>query len=76
MPPDALDAAVAAWADAIADAGPRAIRLQKELIREWEAMPVSDAIQAGIRSIARAYETDEPKRLIGETIERLRTRKR
>jgi enoyl-CoA hydratase len=69
-----LDAAVALWVDAIVQAGPRAIRLQKELIREWEAMPVNDAIQAGIRSLARAYETDEPTRLIGATIARLRGR--
>lgn len=72
VPPAALDAAVAHWADAIADAGPRAIRLQKELIREWEAMPVNDGIQAGIGSLARAYETDEPTRLIGATLARLR----
>ena len=70
-----LDAAVAHWVDAIVDAGPRAIRLQKELIREWEAMPVNDAIQAGIRSLVRAYETDEPTRLIGATIARLRAPK-
>jgi len=74
--PADLDAAVETWVHSIVEAGPRAIRLQKELIREWEAMPVSDAIQAGIRSIARAYETDEPTRLIGETIERLKSRKR
>ena len=72
--PSELDAAVAHWVDAIVQAGPRAIRLQKELIREWEAMPVNDAIQAGIRSLARAYETDEPTRLIGATIARLRGR--
>ena len=72
--PADLDAAVAHWVDAIVAAGPRAIRLQKELIREWEAMPVNDGIQAGIRSLVRAYETDEPTRLIGATIARLRTR--
>ena len=72
--PSELDAAVAHWVDAIVQAGPRAIRLQKELIRDWEAMPVNDAIQAGIRSLARAYETDEPTRLIGATIARLRGR--
>ena len=74
--PADLDAAVEAWVSSIVESGPRAIRLQKDLIREWEAMPVSDAIQAGIRSIARAYETDEPTRMIGETIARLKARKK
>ncbi len=74
VPPAELDAAVEAWASAIVAAGPRAIRLQKELIRDWEAMPVTDGVQAGIRSLARAYETDEPTRLIGETVARLRGR--
>ncbi len=69
-----LDTAVAHWVDAILEAGPRAIRLQKELIREWETMSVADGIQAGIRNFARAYETDEPSRLIGETVARLRRR--
>jgi enoyl-CoA hydratase len=74
--PDSLDAAVAEWANLIVEAGPRAIRLQKELIREWEAMPVSDAIQAGIRSITRAYETDEPRRYVGAAMAALRARRK
>ena len=74
--PAQLDAAVEAWVGSIVESGPRAIRLQKELIREWEAMPVSDAIQAGIRSIAKAFETDEPTRMIAETVTRLRERRK
>jgi enoyl-CoA hydratase len=74
VPPVALDPAVEEWVAAIVEAGPRAIRLQKELIREWEAMPVSDAIQAGIRMMGRAYETDEPRRMVGAARERLRMR--
>jgi len=74
VPAAELDAAVGQWVDAIVEAGPRAIRLQKELIREWEAMPVNDGIQAGIRSLARAYETDEPTRLIGAILARLRSK--
>jgi len=75
VPAEALDDAVEGWVGPILEGGPRAIRLQKELIREWEAMPVGEAIQAGIRNFARALETDEPKRMIAETLERLARRK-
>lgn len=73
--PAELDAAVETWVRAIVESGPRAIRLQKELIREWEAMPMGDAIQAGIRMMGRAYETDEPHRMVGAARARLRERK-
>jgi enoyl-CoA hydratase/carnithine racemase len=75
VPPARLDAAVEACVAGIVGSGPRAIRLQKALIREWEAMPVSDAIRAGIRSITQAYETDEPNRLVAEAIAALRQRR-
>ena len=73
--PEALDGALAGWVGSIVESGPKAIRLQKELIREWEAMPVNDAIEAGIRCMYRAYQSDEPARMVGEAIERLRARK-
>jgi enoyl-CoA hydratase len=76
VPAAMLDAAVEEWVAAIVESGPRAIRLQKELIREWEALPVNDAIQAGIRMMGRAYETDEPHRMVGEARARLRARKK
>ena len=60
----------------IAAAGPKAIRLQKELIREWEAMPVSDAVNAGIRCMYRAYQSEEPTRMVNQAIQRLKARKR
>ena len=71
-----LDAALGRWVDSIVESGPKAIRLQKELIREWEAMPVSDGIEAGIRCISRAYQSDEPTRMVGAAIQRLNARKR
>ncbi len=55
-----LDAACDEWVQAILRAGPNAIRLQKELIREWENLPIEQAITAGIDAFRRAYETDEP----------------
>lgn len=75
VPAHELDEAVEAWVAAIVESGPRAIRLQKELVRHWEALPVNDAIQEGIRNFARAFETDEPKRMTGEVVERLRRRR-
>ena len=75
VPAGELDAALGVWVNSIVESGPKAIRLQKELVREWEAMPVNDAIEAGIRCISRAYETDEPVRMVGAAIERLKARK-
>jgi enoyl-CoA hydratase len=62
VPAQSLNAAVEGWISSIQQAGPRAIRLQKALIRRWEDLPLSQAIQAGIDSFATAWETDEPSR--------------
>ena len=75
VPAAGLDAALERWVGSIVESGPKAIRLQKELIREWEAMPVNDGIEAGIRCIARAYQSDEPTRMVGEAIQRLKARR-
>jgi enoyl-CoA hydratase len=62
VPAADLDAAVDHRLSAILAAGPRAIRLQKALIRQWESLPLADAITAGIETFAAAFETDEPAR--------------
>jgi enoyl-CoA hydratase/carnithine racemase len=62
----ALDEAVEVWVSSILKAGPRAIRLQKRLIRRWEDLPLSDAIRAGVDAFAAAWETDEPRRMMQE----------
>jgi enoyl-CoA hydratase/carnithine racemase len=59
-----LDAAVERWVSAICAAGPRAIRLQKALVREWERLPIAEAVQRGIRAVVEARATDEPRRLM------------
>jgi enoyl-CoA hydratase/carnithine racemase len=68
--PEDLDAAVEKWVKAICTAGPRAIRLQKELCADWERMSIADAVQRGIAQVARAHETDEPRRLMTQFLER------
>ena len=64
VPADGLDAAVESCLVALLEAGPRAVRLQKKLIRQWEELPLSGAIAAGIDAFADAYATDEPSRLM------------
>ena len=72
VPADSLDAAVEACLAALLKAGPRAVRLQKKLIRQWEDLPVSGAIEAGIDCFADAYATDEPSRLMRAFLDRPR----
>ena len=68
--PSALDAGVETWIASILAAGPRAIRLQKALVRDWECMTIAQAVQAGIRACVEARSTDEPKRLMAAFLER------
>jgi enoyl-CoA hydratase/carnithine racemase len=70
--PDALDAEIEKILAALLAAGPQAVRRQKVLMREWEDMPASRAIEAGIDAFARAYETDEPVRMMSAFLNRKR----
>jgi len=67
-----LDQTVERWTEAILNAGPRAIRLQKQLIREWERLPLDQAIERGIESFVEAYETDEPQEMMNRFLSRRR----
>ena len=55
-----LDAQVTSWLSSILEAAPQAIRLQKDLIRCWEELPLKESIEQGIESFRRAFETGEP----------------
>lgn len=59
-----LDARVERWLDSILRGGPRVMRLQKALLRDWERLPLEEAIQAGIRTCVEARSTDEPRRMM------------
>jgi enoyl-CoA hydratase len=60
VPATALDQAVEDWIGKLLTSAPRAVRLQKRLIRQWEDLTLSAAIATGIDAFAAAYETDEP----------------
>lgn len=70
--PAELDAAVEKWVSAILAAGPRAVRLQKRLVQDWERMSIADAVKQGIAAIVEARRTDEPKRLMRAFVDRKR----
>jgi enoyl-CoA hydratase len=74
VPADQLDAAVEKWVTAILSAGPRAIRLQKRLIHDWERMSLTDAVKQGIAAMVEARSTDEPQRLMHAFVTRKRER--
>jgi enoyl-CoA hydratase len=64
VPRAELDDTVENVLSAVLACGPRAIRLQKALIRDWEALPLSAAIERGVTCFADAYRTDEPRRMM------------
>jgi len=70
VPAAELDAAVEKWIASIVVSGRRAVRLQKKLMRDWERLPLHEAIDAGIRACVEARSTDEPKRMMEAFLER------
>ena len=68
--PSGLDSGVEQWVSSILAAGPRAIRLQKKLVRDWERMTIAQAVQAGIKACVEARRTDEPRRLMQAFLDR------
>jgi enoyl-CoA hydratase/carnithine racemase len=72
---DELDAAIERMLEGILESGPKAVRLQKQLIGEWEDLPVRQAVQRGIDCFAAAWESDEPRRMMQDFLARMRARK-
>jgi enoyl-CoA hydratase len=70
--PAALDRVIEAWVDAILAAGPKAVRIQKALMREWERLPLDAAIEAGITSFRASFSGGEPRRMLTSFLERRR----
>ena len=72
VPADGLDAAVEAWIASLLACGPRAVRIQKRLIADWDRMSTTDGVRAGIEAFVEAYRTDEPRRLMTAFLDRRR----
>jgi enoyl-CoA hydratase/carnithine racemase len=72
VPAAQLDAAVDAWIESLLACGPRAVRIQKRLIMDWDRMGVTDGARAGIQAYVDAYRTDEPRRMMLAFVNRKR----
>lgn len=73
--PAGLDDAVEQMVSGILESGPRAIRLQKALIQDWEDLTTDVAVQNGIDCFASAWETDEPRRMMQAFLDTQKARK-
>ena len=71
-PEGGLDDALARTVDAICAAGPAAIRLQKALMREWEELPLAEAVERSVETFAEAFTGDEPRRRMRGFLDRER----
>lgn len=72
VPNDKLDTAIERIVEPICRAGPKAVRLQKELCRDWEELPLNDAIARGIGFLPRGFATGEPQVRLKEFLTRKR----
>jgi enoyl-CoA hydratase len=57
-----LDAEVESWIAKLLTSKAQAVREQKRLMRQWEELPLAAAVEAGVDSFAKTYETDAPVR--------------
>jgi hypothetical protein len=54
------------------ECGPEALRSQKELLRRWEELPLTEAVNFSVGLFGKSFLTDEPKRLMQGFIDRKR----
>jgi enoyl-CoA hydratase/carnithine racemase len=67
-----LDAAVEKTVEALLKCGPEALRAQKDLLRQWEELPLTESIDLSVAAFGRSFLTDEPNRLMQAFIDRKR----
>jgi enoyl-CoA hydratase len=70
-----LDGAVGRWLNQLLSCRPGAVRLQKQLMRSWEDMPLRAAIEAGIASFEAAVRSGESAAAMRDFLERRKARK-
>ncbi len=67
-----LDAAVEKTVAMLLECGPEALRAQKALLRQWEELPLKEAVDISIPVFGQSFLTGEPQRLMQGFIDRKR----
>ncbi len=67
-----LDAAVESTVASLLECAPEALRAQKALLRQWEELPLTEAVNSSIGVFGRSFLTGEPQRLMQGFIDRKR----
>jgi enoyl-CoA hydratase len=71
-PQGGLDAAVEKTVATLLECAPEALRAQKDLIRQWEELPLKESVDLSIGVFGRSFLTGEPQRLMQGFIDRKR----
>lgn len=68
--PGELDTLIEKTVAPIVESGPKAIRIQKALLRAWETDTIDEGVARSIDAFAEAFETDEPQRYMAPFVNR------
>lgn len=71
-PPGGLDEAVEHTVKALLECGPEALRIQKELCRHWEELPLTESVNLSITEFGKSFLTGEPQRMMQGFLNRKR----
>ncbi len=71
-PQGGLDAAVERVIAMLLECGPGALRAQKDLLRQWEELPLKESVDLSIGAFGRSFVGGEPQRLMQGFIDRKR----
>lgn len=66
VPLEQLDEKVLSIANKFAALGPAVLRQQKTLLRRWEKLSLTDAINDTVQEFGKAFETGEPQKFMNE----------
>ncbi len=70
--PAELDAEVRRTALQLAGLGPQVMRQQKALLRDWERLPLAEAVDRSVAEFGRAFSTGEPQDYMNRFLNRKR----